>query len=324
VPDSRLIDYPVALPSTPASPALDGALGNTDRLKEDLDALGIFNRHMSFYSLFRQRLFGSMGFAGFEARHYSLFPSLTHDLPHAANLQMLITSLAFKYIVNRQVDHAHIPDTPFVESERRQAFFAAAAGVPTFYVRRDTGNRFLLDILARTRAVRYSHRYKGYLRVTLDDYRRALLDVLREDAADLIEMNGMTDTMADLAERVSSPATHSAFARISRKVVGESGRRNWQSLTANEFNGAAERYYREEARQDCLREGLDALRYELRQQASHVRQLCDEPFELDETCERDLLAGTLSPRQLVQLIRLLVATETPQAAAVSTPMEHAV
>lgn len=324
VPDFRLIDYLVALPSTPSSPAFDGTLGNTERLKNDLDALGVFDQRMSFYALFRQRLFASMGFAGFEARYYSLFPNLLDDMAQAVNLQMLVTSLAFKYIVNRQVDHADIPDTPFAESERRQIFFATSIGVPTFYVRRDTDNRFLLNIVKRARSVRYSQRYKGYLRITVDEYRRALLDILREDAADLAEANGMESTLEDLSERLHAPATHSAAGRIAGHILGQTGKRHWKDLSAAEFNGAAEEYYREETRKTCLREGLEALRHELRQTTGQGDTLAGEDRQLDSSWEADLLAGQLAPQRVLHLIRLLLAVETPCAAVCQQTLEHAV
>jgi len=49
VPDFRLMDYPVALMSTDESPALDGRLGNGERLKRDLEELGVFDPRMSLY-----------------------------------------------------------------------------------------------------------------------------------------------------------------------------------------------------------------------------------------------------------------------------------
>src|SRR5208283_411825 len=116
--DFRLIDYPVALLSTDQSPALDGTLGNADRLKKDLAALGVFDAGMSLYLLCRLRTFSQMGFTGFEGRHYSLFESLMDDMGQAASLQTLITALAYKYILTGEVTHASIPDTPTIESER--------------------------------------------------------------------------------------------------------------------------------------------------------------------------------------------------------------
>nr|MDA8165765.1 hypothetical protein [Desulfobacteraceae bacterium] len=126
VPDFRLIDYLVALRSTDQSPALDGRLGSGERLKQDLTAMGVFDSAMSLYLLYRLRKFRAMGFSGFEGRHYSLFASLEHDLSGAVDLQLLLTALAFKYILTGQVSHAHIPDDPTVESERRQIFFGRA------------------------------------------------------------------------------------------------------------------------------------------------------------------------------------------------------
>jgi hypothetical protein len=68
-------------------------------------------------------------------------------------------------------------------------------------VRRDTTNRLLRAILSRTKRKRASRRYSGYLRVHNDDYRRALLQTLLEDGADLIEMFGLRETVDDLKSR---------------------------------------------------------------------------------------------------------------------------
>src|SRR5262245_49025640 len=125
VTDSRLIDYPVVLMSTPRSPALDGTMGNVERLKRDLADLGVFDMKMSLYLLYRLREFAVMGFTGFEGRHYSLFESLTEDLARAVDLQTLLTALALKYQVEGKITHREIPDSPFIESERRQSFFVA-------------------------------------------------------------------------------------------------------------------------------------------------------------------------------------------------------
>jgi len=69
---------------------------------------------------------------------WSLFDSLLDDLAGAIRLQGLITALAFKYIMKGDVNHVHIPDDPSIESERRQIFFGAAIGLPTFFVKKDT------------------------------------------------------------------------------------------------------------------------------------------------------------------------------------------
>src|SRR5262245_54499767 len=173
VADFRLLDYLVAVMSTESSPALDGSLGAGERLKRDLADLGVFDTKMPLYLLYRLREFEMMGFTGFEGRYYSLFESLTEDVGRGVDLQALVTALAFKYQAQGKYAHVDIPDSPFIDSERRQIFFGAAIGIPTFFVRRDTTNQLLRAILSRTKRTRASRRYSGYLRVHNDDYRRA-------------------------------------------------------------------------------------------------------------------------------------------------------
>jgi hypothetical protein len=47
-------------------------------------------------------------------------------------LDYLVALLAFKYILQGRYTHQSIPDSPTVESERRQFFFGAAIGCPHF------------------------------------------------------------------------------------------------------------------------------------------------------------------------------------------------
>ena len=84
------------------------------------------------------------------------------------DLQNLLTCLAFQLIANGRLVHHHIPDNPEVESERRQVFFAAAIGLPTFYVRKNTENLMLRSLLKKVPEVRHSRRYPGFLRVKLE------------------------------------------------------------------------------------------------------------------------------------------------------------
>ncbi|MFZ2632517.1 MAG: hypothetical protein WAX48_13120, partial [Desulfosalsimonadaceae bacterium] len=156
--DFRLIDYFMSVKSTDRSPALDGNIGNDIRLKKDLAALGVFDNCMSLYLLYKNRPFSNMGFSGFEGRHYSLFENITEDMGDAANLQILITALAFKYIINKDVSHFSIPDAPTLESERRQIFFGSAIGIPTFYIHKKSKNRFMQKIIKKTVKTRLSRR----------------------------------------------------------------------------------------------------------------------------------------------------------------------
>ena len=111
IPDVRLIDYLVALLSTDQSPAFDGSPGNTTRLNKDLTDLGVFDTKMSPYLLYRLREFSTIGFSGFEGRHYSIFESIVNDMSEAANIQTLITASAYKYILQGEVTHLTYPMT---------------------------------------------------------------------------------------------------------------------------------------------------------------------------------------------------------------------
>ncbi len=259
IPDFRLLDYPVCFLSTEQSPAYNGECGNQEQLKEDLSEMGVFDPRLSLYQFFKLREYDKMGFSGFEGRHYSLFPDFVDDLGRAAELQVLITALAFKYMATGQIRHRHIPDTPFVESERRQIFFCMAVGVPTFFVLRSTRNRFLLKILKKTARMRPSRRYPGYLRIYCAEYCRALLALLREDAADLIEMFGFRPLLADLEQRLNHPDQASAAARLSKEIGGDKPLR----LTAEEFNRSAETYYRTRLRKRHMEQGVALLQEDL-------------------------------------------------------------
>jgi hypothetical protein len=279
IPDFRLIDYLVALRSTESSPGLDGSLDNCERLKKDLDDLGVFDRRMSMYLMYRLREFHRMGFSGFEGRHYSLFPSLQSDMSMAVELQQLVTCLAFKYMLIGKYGHEHIPDMPFIESERRQIFFGTAAGIPTFFVRKDTGNSLLRDILAETHSVRASRRYTGYVRVQNSEYRLALVRILRRDAGDLIEALGFEDTLRDLEARLHPSSGAAAVDRLTQGILQQAGETSPFRCSADQFNRAAEEYYRTTLRKQHLVEALDLLETEVGQLQTSSSVLDDDVRE---------------------------------------------
>ena len=255
VPDYRLLDYLVCLLSTEHSPGLNGQAGNNDRLRRDLADMGVFDEQMSVYLLYKQREFAKMGFSGFEGRYYSIFENFGEDMGRAADLQTLITALAYKYMA-LGTTHAHIPDSPSVESERRQIFFGAAIGIPTFFVRRNSPNAFLDKILKKTGNIRPSKRYPGYQRVLIHEYRRALLQVIREDAGDLVELMNLGETLNDLERRLDAPDLHSAAGRLTSGILDEVGASSPLRVNAREFNLGAERYYRTTLRKQQLEESL--------------------------------------------------------------------
>jgi hypothetical protein len=320
IPDFRLIDYLVVLMSTDQSPALNGKLHNSQRLKEDLADLGVYDAQMSLYLLEKLREHSVMGFSGFEGRHYSLFDSFTDDMGQAVNLQNLLYLLAFKYIVTGQIGHEHIPDDPSVESERRQVIFGAAIGIPTFFVRGDTSNILLKKIITKTERVRMSRRYPGYIRIHHQEYRRALLGILRDDAADLIEMLGMREGIHDLETRICEPRFFSACGKLTAGILDRAGAGSPMDLGDGKFNQAAERYYRTDLRNRHIREAMGLLGEDLSKQEEAsdglqqgIRGLLDGI--LKETpvsqflrlAEQEILDETASEKTLEKLVNLVLA-----------------
>jgi hypothetical protein len=263
--DFRLIDYLVCLMSTNQSPALDGRIGNDVRLLKDLSDLGVFDPSIALYLLYRLRDFGTMGFSGFEGRHYSQFANLKVDMAEATNLQCLITALAFKYILKRKVNHTLIPNDPFVESERRQIFFGSAIGLPTFYVKKNTPNQFLTGILKKTKNIRSSRRYPGYFRILNIEYCKALLEILKTEASDLIELMDMHHTVDDLEKRIQDPGIYSADSKLTSGILNDANVSSPFKLSGHDFNCVAESYYRNTLRIHYMHDAFDFLKEDFNQ-----------------------------------------------------------
>ncbi len=321
VDDFRLLDYFVALMSTETSPGLDGQLGNDRRLRQDLADFGIFDTDMPMYLLNRLRNFSDYGFSGFESRYYSLFMDIEHDMGQATTLQNLITALAFKLIFSGQITHAHIPDTPFTESERRQIFFGSAIGIPTFFVRRDTQNQFMARILQHVANKRNSRRYRGYIRVHNIEYRQALLHILKTDAADLIDMLPANDTITDLQARLADPHSAGAAGRLVNNILSTAGAAHPLEMPAREFNQSAEHYYRHILRQQQMRAAATALAEDLKRlddMAMLKRHGYDQALsailhgqsagDFFDSIRRDLIHERIGSQALCKLIHLTLLT----------------
>ena len=320
VPDFRLIDYLVAILSTEKSPALDGKLNNSRHLKQDLADLGVFDTRMSLYLFDKLREYDNMGFSGFEGRHYSLFDSFAPDMSQAVSLQNLIYLLAFKYIATGQISHENIPDNPFIESERRQIIFGSAIGIPTFFVHRNTGNTFLKHIMEKTQRVRSSRRYTGYNRIYNIEYRRALLALISADAADLIEMLGMRETIRDLECCINEPDHFAVSGKLTRGILNQANAQSPMTLPADTFNQAAEKYYRTALRNQHIRESFNLLREDiikLDQAASYISQEMRSLLHsiLQEknlpsflkAVQSELLQEKAAPETLEKLVYLILA-----------------
>ncbi len=314
VPDARLLTYPVAWLATEHSSALDGTEGNIQRLSEELDEMGIVDRRMSFYMPLRMRELARDGYSGFEARYYSLFPSYDRDMAPAADLQQFLLALSYRLALQGDVSHQEIPDDPTSESERRQPFFFSAAGLPAFYVHHESRNRFLLAMVRNCRKTRTSRRHSGYIRVSLRDYRRALLVYVQQTAKDLIEAMNVQGVLAELTARCDDDKL-SASGRLLEKVVGDSPEDAMHSR-ARDFNQRAEEFYRDGLRREHLREALAHLRSDLaeleRTDCIEVRGCLrhgvrlQEPARVLREIEPRLLSDDLSLHEIAALLNLTI------------------
>jgi len=259
LPDVRLLDYLVALHGVEQSPALDGTPGNHERLKQDLTEMGVFDSRMAIYLPYRMRALAAYGFSGFEGRHYSLFPDLGPAFALAVDLQTLVTQLAYRWVIEGTVRHADIPDDPCTESERRQIFFAAAIGLPTVFIRADTRNEMLRQIVAQVERQRPSRRYRGFVRIEVAAYQQACLELLRRECG---PDNGRQEAGAifeALAAMLAGTAP-TAAARLTGAILNRHGRGgDPMRIGAADFNRAAESYYRTGLCRLPLHNGLEAL-----------------------------------------------------------------
>lgn len=317
VPDMRLLDYLVALPSTDRAPALDGSLESEERLKQDLADMGVFDESMSLYLPYKLRQTHLAGFSGFENRVHSQFAD-SDDMAEAVNIQVLLTALANKLVLAEEVTHGQIPDHRLVESERRQFFFAAAAGIHSVYVKKNGGNRFLEHLLSYTKRSRTSNRYRGYRKVYLSDYREALLKFIECEGADLVEMLGMRDTIDKLRLRLKEPKRYSATGKLTRKILEQCNARSPFDLSAAEFNAAAENYYRDELRNQNLEQAIKTMQVDAvtlgrraavdKDFASAIRDLLGEQpvAEYVKRVSKEVLGSSLPPGELSRFINLLI------------------
>lgn len=319
IPDYRLIDYFVSLMSTHESPELDGTLGNGDKLKQDLSQMGVFDTRMPLYQLVRMRSFSNMGFSGFEHRYHSIFENILTDMGGALDLQNLITTLAYHYIFSGQVTHATIPDTPHVESERRQIFFGSAINLPTFYVKDNTGNLFLKKIISQVHKTRPSRRYPGYTRVHRMEYLKALVNIIHIDGRELVAQQRMKGVLSDLMARLHAPDLFSANGRLVNDILGDTRKTSPMQLRGDTFNRKAENYYIDQLKKKHMDQGVTILQEALtrldlwadsrdpdcREAISNILGETDL-LRFIKSIKAPFLERRLSQEQLKQLIYLII------------------
>ena len=194
-----------------------------------------------------------------------------------------------------------------MESERRQIFFGAAIGLPTFFARRLTDNQFLKKILRKMERTRFSRRYPGYIRAHHLEYRQALIQVLKEDAAALIEAMGLTRTLDDLERRVEHPEGNSALDRLTRGILEKAGVSSPLKISGEDFNRAAERYYRDDLRKRQMEEALSVLEFETKKLDSHI--LCEDCFYRE--AHKSLLGGQSAAEYLIRIKKDLLEENIP-------------
>jgi hypothetical protein len=310
VTDFRLLDFPVAWLCTESASALNGEIGNTESLKEDLEGMGVSDHKLKLYLPIALREFSAMGFSGFEGRQYSLFESMKDDFAPAADLQRLVTLLAYKYALSGCFVHTDLPDDPASESERRLPFFCAALDLPAFNVNTKTRNQLLGRIVSLTKDSRASL-HRGHLRLPLSEYRLALLQLIAEDGSDCIEMLGAGELIADLKTRLKRPDS-SAHGKLLKGILQKTGKRSALEVDARDFNLAAEQYYREDLKRKFLSEGISSVRTAIMRLTSRDRETLTQLLgELSSThflneTEQAVFDDQLTPRQICTLIAIVL------------------
>src|SRR5262249_25782550 len=118
-----------------------------------------------------------------------------------------------------------------------------------------------------------------------------------DDGADLIEMFGLRETIADLKARLDDPANHSAAGKLTRGILQDTGLRSPLRMNAEEFNLQAERYYRDALRRRHIAEAFDFLIADLRAMEKRVAQ--------GDDAVRNALRDCLKGRGVTEMIERL-------------------
>jgi hypothetical protein len=126
-------------------------------------------------------------------------------------------------------------------------------------------------------------------------YRLALVDLIRADGSDLIEMFNLQSTMDDLKRKIEESKRYSADGRLTAGILRELGTASPLQSTADEFNLAAERYYRTTLRKRHLKEAMELLAASLREVESG--NVCSE------ACCRETLRYILKDRLPSEFIK---------------------
>lgn len=150
----------------------------------------------------------------------------------------------------------------------------------------------------------------------------ALLEVIREEAAELVEGFGFADLLADLELRLREPDRYGASGRLTSGILAKGGAGSPYEMPAREFNLAAERYYREELRQEQISEGWQYAAEDIKAMAAGEVPLSLEVRgeitailgrqEIDsflKQTKEELLGDHLAPASAARLLQLMIIAE---------------
>jgi hypothetical protein len=172
--------------------------------------------------------------------------------------------------------------------------------------------------MERTRA---SRRYPGYIRAHNREYQKSLIQILKEDAKELIEIMGLQELLNGLENRVEDFQNSSTAGKLTRGILQAGHFYHPLNVPGVEFNLAAEGYYRNQLRIQHMNEGLAFLEDEFRKLDSHA--FCDGCFyretihkilggqsaaEFLTGVKKDLWAENISVEVLRKLIHLTLLT----------------
>jgi len=164
-----------------------------------------------------------------------------------------------------------------------------------------------------------SRRYPGYARIHHLEYRRALLKILREDAADLIEMFNMRESIDELESRLNEPALYSTYGKLTRGILNMANAKSPLDLNADVFNLSAEKYYRTDLRNRHIRDAFELLREDMIKlenasgsQRGDIRELLDGILkektigEFLDHAEQDIIRETAPEETLGKLVEVIL------------------
>jgi hypothetical protein len=97
----------------------------------------------------------------------------------------------------------------------------------------------------------------------LKNNRKALVDIIRQDAADLIQILNMQDTILDLHLRLTDPENFSAHSKLTKGILDKAGATSPMAISGHEFNSTAEKFYREDLKNRQIAEGFQVLQKDL-------------------------------------------------------------